>query len=71
MLTITINNTLSNTKPRYAQKNLCSSFLQETKDTQISRKPTQLSHNHKDCKNSSKPHTPTPKLVLRLAVVQG
>ena len=46
MLTLTVNNALSYTKPRYAQINLCSSFFQETRDTQISQKPIQLSHNH-------------------------
>ena len=34
------NTALPNTKPRYVQINLCSSILQETKDTQISRNPS-------------------------------
>ena len=51
MLTLSVNITQSDTKPRYAQINLCSSFLQETRDTQISRKPIQLSHDHENCKN--------------------
>ena len=40
MSTSPINNALPNTKPRYTQINLCSSLLQETRDTQISRDPS-------------------------------
>ena len=65
MSTSLINNTLPNTKPRYAQINLYPSILQETRDTQISQKPIQLSHNHEDPKNSSKPSTPSLKLASK------
>ena len=51
------------------QINLCSSLLQETRDTQISQKPIQLSHNHEDHVNSSKPHTPSFKLDCKNATV--
>ena len=54
MSTSPTNNALPNTKPRYAQINLCSSLLQETRDTQISWKPIQLSHNHEDHGHPSK-----------------
>ena len=54
MLTSTTNNALSNTKPRYAEINLCSSLLQKTRDTKISRKTIQLSHNHEDHGHPSK-----------------
>ena len=69
MSTSPINNALPNTKPRYAQINLCSSLLQETRDTEISQKPIQLSHNHKDHEDSSKPHIPSYKLVFEKATV--
>ena len=69
MSTSPINNALPNTKPRYTQINLCSSLLQETRDTEISQKPIQLSHNHKDCEDSSKPHTPRFKLYCKKATV--
>ena len=69
MSTSPINNELPNTKPRYAQINLCSSLLQETRDTQISQKSIQLSHNDKDRKDSSKPRTPSYKLVCKNTTV--
>ena len=69
MSTSPINNALPNTKPRYAQINLCSSLLQETRDTNISQKPIQLSHNHEDHEDSSKPHTPRFKLDRKKATV--
>ena len=69
MSTSPINKALPNTKPRYAQINLYPSILQETWDTQISQKPTQLSHNHEDRENSSKPHTPRFKIVCKKATV--
>ena len=69
MPTSPINNELPNTKPRYAQINLCSSLLQETRDTQIPQKPVQLSHNHKDHKGSSKPRTPRFKSDCKKATV--
>ena len=69
MSTSPIYNALPNTKPRYAQINLCSSLLQETRDTQISQKPIQLSHNHEDHKDSSKPRTPRFKLDCKKATV--
>ena len=64
MSTALINKALSNTKPRYAQINLCSSLLQETRDTQISPKPIQLSHNHED----RKIHQNHADLLLRLVI---
>ena len=64
-----INNALPNTKPRYAQINLCSSLLQETRDTEISQKPIQLSHNHEDSEDSSEPRTPRFKLDCKKATV--
>ena len=69
MSTSSTNNALPNTKPRYAQINLCSSLLQETRDTEISQKPIQLSHNHEDHEDSSKPCTPRYKLVLKEATI--
>ena len=69
MSTSPINNALPNTKPRYAQINLCSSLLQETRDTEISQKPIQLSHNHKDREDPSKPRTPRFKLDCKKATV--
>ena len=69
MSTSPINNELPNTKPRYAQINLCSSLLQETRDTQIPQKPIQLSHNHEDRKDSSKPCTLGFKLDCKKATV--
>ena len=69
MSTSPINNALPTTKPRYAQINLCSSLLQETRDTQIFQKPIQLSHNHEDRKDSSKPCTPRFKLDCKKATV--
>ena len=69
MSTSPINNELPNTKPRYTQINLCSSLLQETRDTQIPQKPIQLSHNHEDHKDSSKLCTPRFKLDRKKARV--
>ena len=69
MSTSPTNHALPKTKLRYAQINLCSSLLEETRDTQISQKPIQLSHNHEDHKNSSKPRTPRIKLVFKKATV--
>ena len=69
MQTAPINNALPNTKPRYAQINLCSSLLQETRDTEISQKHIQLSHNHEDLEDSSKPCTPKFKLDCKKATV--
>ena len=69
MSTSPINNALPNTKPRYAQINLCSSLLQETRDTQISQKPIQLSHIHEDREDSSEPRTPRFKLDRKKATV--
>ena len=69
MSTSPINNALPNTKPRYAQINLCSSLLQETRDTEISQKPIQLCRNHEDCEDSSKPCTPRFKLDGKKATV--
>ena len=69
MSTSPINNASPNTKPRYAQINLCSSLLQETRDTEISQKPIQLSHNHEDREDSSKPRTPRFKLDCKKATV--
>ena len=69
MSTSPINNALPNTKPRYAQINLCSSQLQETNDTKISQKPIQLYHNHEDREDSSKPRTPRFKLDCKKATV--
>ena len=69
MSTSPIKNALPNTKPRYAQINLCSSLLQETRDTEISQKPIHLSHNHEDREDSSKPHTPRFKLDSKKATV--
>ena len=64
-----MNNALPDTKPRYAQINLCSSLLQETRDTEISQKPIRLSHNHEDCEDSSEPRTPRFKLDCKKATV--
>ena len=69
MSTSPINYTLPNTKPRYTQINLYSSLLQETRDTQISQKPIQLSHNHEDHKDSPKPCKPSFKLDCKKATV--
>ena len=69
MSTSPINNTLPNTKPRYAQINLCSLILQETRKTQIFWKPIQISHNHKDHGHPSKQSTPSYKLVCKNATV--
>ena len=69
MSTSPINNALPNTKPRYTLINLYSSLLQETRDTEISWKSIQLSHNHKDHKDSSKPHTPRFKFDRKKATV--
>ena len=69
MSTSPVNSALPNTKPRYAQINLCSSLLQETRDTQISQKPIQLSHNQEDCGHPSKQSTPSYKLVCKNATV--
>ena len=69
MSTSPINNALPNTKPRYAQIYLCSSPLQETRDTEISQKPIQLSHNHEDREDSSEPCTPRFKLDCKKATV--
>ena len=69
MSTSPTNKALPNTKPRYAQINLKPSILQETWDTQISQKPIQLSHNHEDQENSSKPRTPRFKIVCKKATV--
>ena len=69
MSTSPINNALPNTKPRYTQINLCSSLLQETRDTKISQKPIQPSHNHEDREDSSKPRTPRFKLDCKKTTV--
>ena len=69
MSTPPINNALPNTKPKYAQINLCSSLLQETRDTEISQKPIELSHNDEDREDSSKPRTPRFKLDCKKATV--
>ena len=69
MSTSPINNALPDTKPRYTQINLCSSLLQETRDTQISQKPIQLSHNQEGCDDSSEPRTPRLKLDCKKATV--
>ena len=69
MPTPPINNALPNTKPRYAQINLCSSLLQETRDTKIPQKPIQLSHNQEDHEDSSKPCTPRFKLDYKKTTV--
>ena len=69
MSTSPSNNALPNTKTRYAQINLCSSLLQETRDTVISQKPIQLSHNHEDCEDSSNTRTPKFKLDCKKATV--
>ena len=69
MSTSPINNALPNTKPRYTQINLCSSLLQETRDTQIPWKSIQLSHNHKDREHPSKQSMPSYKLVCKKATV--
>ena len=69
MSTSPFNNALPNTKSRYAQINLCSSLLQETRDTEISQKPIQLSHNHEDREDSSKPLTPRFKLDCKKTTV--
>ena len=69
MSTSPINNALLDTKPRYTQIKLCSSPLQETRDTQISQKLIQLSHNHEDHEDSSKPRTPSYKLVFKKGTV--
>ena len=69
MSTSPINTELPNTKPRYTQINLCSSLLQETRDTEIPQKPIQLSHSHEDRKDSSKPRTPRFKLDCKKATV--
>ena len=58
MSTSPINNALPDTKPRYARINFCSLLLQETRDTWISQKPIQLSHNHEDRDDSSEPSRP-------------
>ena len=50
MSTPPTNKALPDTKPKYAQINLCPSLLQENRDTQISQKTIQLSHNHRDHK---------------------
>ena len=63
------NNALLNTKPRHIQINLCSSLLQETRDTQIPQKPIQMSHNHEDRGHPSKQSTPSYKLVCKNATV--
>ena len=69
MSTSPINNALPNTKPRYTQINLCSSLLQETRDTKISQKSIQLLHNHEDHEDSSKSLTPRLKLDCKKATV--
>ena len=69
MSTSPINNALPNSKPRYTQINLCSSLLQETRYTKIAQKPIQLSHNHEDREDSSKPCTPRFKLDCKKARV--
>ena len=69
MSTSTVNSTLPNTKPRYAQTNLCLSLLQETGDTQISQKLIPLSHNHEDREHPSNPSMPSYKLVFKKATV--
>ena len=69
MSTSPINNALPNTKPRYAQTNLCLLLFQETEDNQISQKPIQLSYNHEDREDSSKPRTPRFKLDCKKATV--
>ena len=69
MLTSPTTNSLPNNKPRYAQINLCSSLLQETRDTRIHRKPIQVSHNHEDQGHPSKQSTPSYKLVCKNTTV--
>ena len=69
MSTSTINSTLPNTEPRYAQTNLCLPLLQETEDTQISQKLILLFHNHEDCEHPSNPRLPSYKLVCKKATV--
>ena len=69
MSTSPIDNALPDTKPRYARINLCSSQLQEARDTQIFQKPIQLSHNHEDHEDSSEPCTPRFKLDHKKATV--
>ena len=69
MSTSTTNNALLNTKPIYAQINLCSLLSQETRDIRISQKPIKLSHNHEDSGHPSKQSTPSYKLVCKNATV--
>ena len=69
MSTSPINNALPDTKPRYTRINLYSSLLQKTRDTQISQKPIQLSHNHEDREHSLEPCTPRFKLDPKKATV--
>ena len=69
MSTSIINSTLPNTKPRYAHTNLCLLLLQETKDTQISQKPIQLSHNNEDHEHPPNPGMPSYKLVFKEATI--
>ena len=67
MSTSTVNSTLPNTEPKYAQTNLCLPLLQETEDTQISQKLILLSHNYEDCEHPPNPCTPSYKLVFKKA----
>ena len=62
-------NALPTNKLRYTQINLCSSLLQETRDTQIHWKPIQISHNHEDHGHPSKQSTPSYKLVCKNATL--